>query len=304
MEYCLVTDGLCKRYRKAAALDQLNMHIPKGAIYGFVGKNGAGKTTLIRLISGLSEPTAGDYRLYGISYKDKEIFRVRKRIGAVIERPSLYQNMTAEANLMQQFQILGVPSYETIPQLLQLVGLSDVGKKKVRDYSLGMKQRLGIALALCGNPDFILLDEPINGLDPQGIIDIREIILKLNREENITFLISSHILGELAKLATHFGFIDNGRMLKEMSMEELRAVCRKCVRIEVTELKKLILVLDVMKLDYKIISDSSADIFDYVSVTQIVMKLAEEGCDVISMQERDENLESFYLNLVGGESHA
>ena len=194
MEYVLQTNVLCKKYQKFTALDNLTMHIPKGAIYGFIGKNGAGKTTLIRLLCGLQQPTSGELSLYGTLHSQPQIQNARKRIGAVVETPSIYLDMTAEENLRQQFQILGLPSYREISGLLQLVGLQDTGKKKAKHFSLGMRQRLGIAIALCGNPDFLILDEPVNGLDPQGIIEIRELILKLNRERQITFLISSHIL--------------------------------------------------------------------------------------------------------------
>jgi ABC-2 type transport system ATP-binding protein len=244
MEYVLQTSGLTKQYKSFQALSGLSMHVPKGAIYGFVGKNGAGKTTLIRLICGLQEATSGEYSLYGIDSRDKAIAKSRRRMGAVVETPSIYLDMTAEENLKQQYLILGLPSYDGMQDLLKLVGLENTGKKKAKHFSLGMKQRLGIAVALCGDPDFLVLDEPANGLDPQGIVEIRELILKLNRERQITVLISSHILDELSKLATHYGIIDGGRMVKELSAEELDNLCRKCVRMEVTDTKALARVLD------------------------------------------------------------
>lgn len=246
MDYVLTTKDLTKQYGHFKALDGLSMHVPKGAIYGFVGKNGAGKTTLIRLICGLQMPTSGGYKLYGTSDQSKDIMKSRKRMGAVVETPSIYSDMTAEDNLKQQYRILGLPSFEGISELLKLVGLENTGKKKAKNFSLGMKQRLGIAVALAGDPDFLVLDEPTNGLDSQGIIEIRELILKLNREHQITVLISSHILDELSRLATHYGFIDSGRMLKEMSASELEAVCRKCMRMEVSDTKALTKVLDEM----------------------------------------------------------
>jgi ABC-2 type transport system ATP-binding protein len=248
MEYVLQTNGLTKKYKNFQALDRLTMHVPKGAIYGFVGKNGAGKTTLIRLICGLQEATSGEYSLYGIDSRDKAIAKSRRRMGAVVETPSIYLDMTAEENLKQQYLILGLPSYDGMQDLLKLVGLENTGKKKAKNFSLGMRQRLGIAVALCGDPDFLVLDEPANGLDPQGIVEIRELILKLNRERQITVLISSHILDELSKLATHYGIIDGGRMVKELSAEELDNLCRKCVRMEVTDTKALARVLDSMDL--------------------------------------------------------
>ncbi len=304
MDYILSTDRLCKQYKHFKALNGLSMHVPKGAIYGFVGKNGAGKTTLIRLICGLQDPTSGSYSLYGIGNHDRNITRSRRRMGAVVETPSIYQDMTAEDNLKQQYLVLGLPSFEGIPELLKLVGLENTARKKARHFSLGMKQRLGIAIALAGDPDFLVLDEPTNGLDPQGIIEMRELILKLNRERQITVLISSHILDELSRLATHYGIIDGGRMMKELSAEELEAACRKCMRVEVTDTKVLARVLDGMAVDYKIMSETQADIFARLNISQLTLALARENCEVISLTERDETLESYYVSLVGGGSHA
>ena len=302
MEYVLATQGLSKHYKDFKALDNLTMHVPKGSIYGFVGRNGAGKTTLIRVICGLQAPTAGSYLLYGTDCTRKEIAQIRRRMGAVVETPSIYLDLTAEDNLKEQFRVLGVPSDDGIPELLKLVGLEDTGKKKARNFSLGMKQRLGIAVALAGDPDFLVLDEPVNGLDPQGIIEIRELILKLNRERQITVLISSHILDELARLATHYGFIDGGRVVRELSAQELEASCRKCVRVEGTGAQALARVLDGMGVEYKILSDRTADVFAQLNVSQLTLALAKEDCEVLSMQERDESLESFFINLVGGGS--
>jgi len=301
MEYVLTTSGLSKKYGKFQALYDLSMHIPKGAIYGFVGRNGAGKTTLIRLICGLQEPTKGSYSIYGIDYTDKSISKSRRRMGAVVETPSIYLDMTAEDNLKQQALILGLPSFESIPEILKLVGLDNTGKKRVRNFSLGMKQRLGIAVALMGNPDFLVLDEPVNGLDPQGIIEIRELILKLNKEKQITVLISSHILDELSRLATHYGFIDKGHLVKEISAAELEASCRKCIKVEVTDTKALVRVLDAEGLEYEVISDTVANIYGKVNLSQLVLALAKEECELISSHEQDESLENYFINLVGGE---
>ena len=300
MEYVLTTSALSKKYRKFEALKDLTMHIPKGAIYGFVGRNGAGKTTLIRVICGLQEPTSGEYAIYGISNKDRQIAKSRHRMGAVVETPSIYLDMTAEDNLKQQALVLGLPNYESIPEILKLVGLENTGKKKARHFSLGMKQRLGIAVALIGNPDFIVLDEPINGLDPQGIVEIRELILKLNREHGITVLISSHILGELSKLATHYGFIDKGCLVKEISAVELEAACRKCVRVEVSDTKALARVLDEKEMDYEIVTDHTANIYGEITLSTLVLALAKENCELISSHEQDENLETYFINLIGG----
>lgn len=300
MEYVLTTDALCKSYKNFKALNGLSMHVPKGAIYGFVGKNGAGKTTLIRLICGLQEPTSGEFTLYGRKSTEKGMVKSRRRMGAVVETPSIYQNMTAEENLKQQYRILGLPSFDGLQDILRLVGLPDTGKKKAKHFSLGMKQRLGIAIALCGDPDFLVLDEPINGLDPQGIIEIRELILKLNRERQITVLISSHILDELSKFATHYGFIDSGCIVKELSAEELEASCRKSMHVEVSDIKALAGVLDAGGTEYKILSEREADIYDKLSITKLALALAEKNCEVYSVTARDESLESYYVNLVGG----
>ena len=300
MDYVLETNALCKKYKSFKALSNFSMHIPKGSIYGLVGKNGAGKTTLIRIICGLQNPTSGEYILYGKKNTDKDIIKARRRIGAVVETPSIYLNMTARQNIEEQYRILGIPAFDAIDDLLRLVGLENTGKKKAKNFSLGMRQRLGIAIALAGDPDFLVLDEPVNGLDPQGIVEIRELILKLNREYNITVLISSHILDELSKLATHYGFVDSGRIVKEISAKELEQSCRKAVRVEVTDVKTLALILDELKMDYNIISQTKADIYSKVNVSQLVLKLSENNCSVISMQERDESLESYYMNILGG----
>ena len=303
MDYVLTTNALCKEYGTFKALNAVSMHVPKGAIYGFVGKNGAGKTTLIRLICGLQTATSGEYTLYGRKSTDKEINKSRKRMGAVVETPSIYLDMTAEENLEEQYRVLGLPSLDGLTELLKLVGLENTGKKKARNFSLGMRQRLGIAVALCGDPDFLVLDEPINGLDPQGIIEMRELIWTLNREHQITVLISSHILDELEKLATHYGFIDNGRIVKEISAAEMEAACRKCINVEVTSVRALARVLDGMGVEYKILDDRRADIYAKINISQLTFALAEKNCEVLSIQEHDESLESYYVSLVGGDRH-
>jgi len=301
MEYVLTTQGLGKRYKDFKALDGLTMHVPKGSVYGFVGRNGAGKTTLIRLVCGLQEPSCGTFTLYGCGSGSREITRARRRMGAVVETPSIYLSMTAEENLKQQYQILGLPSCDGLRELLELVRLQNTGKKKARDFSLGMRQRLGIAVALAGDPDFLILDEPANGLDPQGIVEIRELILRLNREKQITVLISSHILDELSRLATHYGFIDGGRLVKELSASELEASCRKCLRLTVSDARPLATALDRLGLEYAVRSDTEADVYNASSVTELTLALHDAGCEVKNIHEHDESLESFYMSLVGGE---
>ena len=303
MEYCLTAERLSKHYRHFKALDGLSIHVPKGSIYGLVGRNGAGKTTLIRLICGLQSPTSGEYILYGKRNTEKGITEARRRMGAVVETPSIYSDMTAEENIRQQYQILGIPSFDGIRELLELVGLEDVGKKKAKNFSLGMRQRLGIAVALAGDPDFLILDEPANGLDPEGIIEMRELILRLNRERQITVLISSHILDELSRLATHYGFLDQGRMVKELSAQELESACQKCVRLMVSDTKALSQALERMGLEYKIRSHEEADVYGEVNLSQLILDLAKEDCQVLGIQEHNESLESYFMGLVGGGEH-
>lgn len=302
-EYVMTTDALCKSYRHFKALNNLSMHVPKGSIYGFVGKNGAGKTTLIRIICGLQMPSSGSYTLYGRSLGDQEINRIRRRMGAVVETPSIYREMTAADNLKEQYRILGLPSYEGMQELLKLVGLENTGKKKVKNFSLGMRQRLGIAIALAGDPDFLVLDEPVNGLDPQGIIEMRELILKLNKERQITVLISSHILDELSRLATHYGFIDNGCMVREISARELERACRKCMRLEITDAQAFTQVMEQLGVEYQIFSERQAEVYAQMNITKLAVLLAQAGCEILSLQESNESLESYYVGLVGGDSH-
>lgn len=303
MEYVFKANELCKYYGKFKALDGVNMKIPKGAIYGFIGKNGAGKTTLIRLLCGLQLPTKGEFEIFGIKGNDKKICQARKRMGAIVETPALFMDMSAKDNLKQQYLNLGMPSYKGIEELLKLVGLDNVGNKKVRNFSLGMRQRLGIAVSLCGSPDFIILDEPINGLDPQGIIEIRELIIKLNRENGITILISSHILDELSKIATYYGFIDNGRIVKEMSSEELAKNYKKCIRMKVSDTGILAEIMDTLEIEYRVLDDTMAEIYTNKTFSELAGIFSERDCEIISMEIKEESLESFYLDLVGGSSN-
>ena len=300
MKYILTADNLNKNYRHSHALHNFSMHIPKGAIYGFVGENGAGKTTLIRTICGLQAPTSGTYSLYGVKNTDKRIREAQQRIGVVVESPAVYLDMSAENNLKHQYHVLGLPTYDGLKELLHLVGLEKTGRKKVRNYSLGMKQRLGIAVALVGNPDFLILDEPTNGLDPQGIIELRELILKLNRQRQITVLISSHNLDELSRLATHYGFIVDGSMVKEITAEELAKACRKCAVLTVTDTGVLARALDLLGLEYDILSESTANVYGEIPISELTLELAKDQCRILSLHEKDETLESYYINLTGG----
>ena len=305
MDYALTTQGLTKTYAQTKALNGLTMHVPKGAIYGFVGKNGAGKTTLIRLVCGLQAPTAGDYTLYGVPHTAPEIHKARRRMGAVVETPSVYLDLTAADNLKLQYRLLGLPSEEGIPELLHLVGLGDTGKKKARHFSLGMRQRLGIAVALCGDPDFLILDEPINGLDPEGIVEFRELLLRLNRERQTTILISSHILSELSALATHYAFIDRGRMLETISAADLRERCRDCLELRVDDAARAAQVLEEQlgTRDFEVLPQERLRLYAFLDQPQTVNRvLMEQGVGLISAQQKDSNLEDYFLSLIDGHS--
>ena len=304
MDYVLRTESLVKQYGRFNALCGLTMNVPKGSIYGFIGRNGAGKSTLIKSVCGLQEPTSGSYEIFGIGNRDRRIFDSRSRLGAVAESPAIYMNMSASDNLRQQCTMLGLPDYGCVSDILELVGLLNTGTKKAGRFSLGMKQRLGIAVSLVGNPDFLILDEPINGLDPQGIVEMRELILRLNREHGITVLISSHILDELSRLATWYGFIDKGHMVKELSAQELENLCRKYIRIEISDANAFSKVMDRLGAEYRILDSTHADIYSDFTVTELVTELSKENCTVLRMAESDETLESFYMNLIGGDRNA
>lgn len=300
MEYILKTNNLTKVYgRKNVVLDYVNMNVPKGSIYGFVGKNGAGKTTLMRVISGLNNPTRGSYSICGIDYNDSAIFNTRQKIGAVVETPSIYPDMDARDNLLLQYKLHGIAP-DKLKDILELVGLPNTGKKKAKNFSLGMRQRLSIAFSLISDPEFLILDEPINGLDPEGIMEVRDLLLKLHNEREVTILISSHILDELSRLATHYGFIDRGRLIKEMSAEELEHSGSRSIHVTVNNTELLASVLKQMEIQHTILSETEADIYSQIEVTPLVLALHDKGCIVHSMSERSESLESYFMELIGG----
>lgn len=298
MDNVVSIKDISKIYGKGQVLKNVSLDIPNGSIFGLVGRNGAGKTTLMRIITGLAEPTSGSYSISGVSSKDKEIIKVRRRMGSIIESPAVFRNLSAYDNLKLQYINLGMTSYDDIPGLLELVELNNTGKKTAGKFSLGMKQRLGIAVALCGKPDILVLDEPINGLDPQGIIQMREILIRINRERHTTILISSHILEELSKLATHYAFIDNGEILQTLSADELMNKVRKSSRLKVSNVEELCPVFDRNDIDYKINGEDTVDIYSEISVSRIVALADEAGVEVISVAENNESLEGYFMNLV------
>lgn len=299
MEYILRTTDLTKIYSRKAAVNKVNLEIKKGDIYGFIGRNGAGKTTTIRMIVGLSKPTSGKIELF----ESGNLMQGRSRIGTVIEYPSVYPCMTAKQNMEAQRLFLGVSDKSVTDEILNVVGLSDTGKKKAKDFSLGMKQRLAIALALIGDPEFLFLDEPINGLDPMGIRDVRDLILRLNKEREITIMISSHILGELSKIATCYGVINNGELVDQFSTSELSERVRKSIRIKVNDTKRAcnIITSEAGVNDYRIEDDGSISIFDSMEkVGDINSCLAQNSVIVESMTQEGNDYEEYFIKLMGG----
>lgn len=304
MEYLLTTNHLTKQYGRQKAVDEVNLHVRQGDIYGLIGRNGAGKTTILKIISGLASPTAGDFTLFGES--GRHTAQYMSRIGTMIESPGLYPNMSAAENLKLKCLAMGVRQKNVIAQLLNTVGLENTGRKKVKHFSLGMKQRLGIALALVGDPDLVILDEPINGLDPQGIAEVRETLYRLNQEKNITLIISSHILEELSKIATHYGIIHDGVLLQELTREELLAKCSQRIELKTNDTRKACTVLEGMGItDYKVVDVSTIHIFERLTDSgEITMKLAENQVKTMGITVKNEALEDYYLNLTGGAANA
>lgn len=301
--YIIETKDITKKYGKYQVLNKLSVHIKENSIYGLIGKNGAGKTTLIRIICGLQDPTNGTYFINKIDNKAKNISLVRKKIGAIIERPSIYEEMNAEDNIICQMKLVGLTNYQDVSKILDVVGLSNVGNKKVRYYSLGMKQRLGIALALVNNPNILILDEPINGLDPEGIIEIRELILKLNKEKHITILISSHYLDELSKVATHYGFIDKGRIIEEISSEELNKKLTSFIELKVNNLKSFTNYFKNNNIPYEIKDNNIINIYKDYNIQKFITELTNNNLEIESITKKNESLEEYYINLIGGNNN-
>lgn len=298
MNFVLETNCLRKKYKHHEALKGVYMHVPKDSVYGLIGRNGAGKTTLMRLLTGVQRESGGSYSLFGVDKNSPEIKKERRRIGAMIESPSIFLDLSAEENLKMQYRILGLPSFSSIPEILDLVGLSDTGKKKVSSFSFGMKERLGIAMALAGHPDILILDEPINGLDPEAIVEMRELIIRLNREMHMTIIVSSHILDELSKVATYYGFLDDGVMVKEISAEEMAKECRKAMRIKVESIEKAALALSLSGWEYSVVDDDTLDVYGEIKIKDVVDCLKDAG--IIDVDKRNENLEGCFISTVGG----
>ena len=309
MDYVLETFNLSKRYKKQWALKDVNMHISKGDIYGFVGENGSGKTTVIRLVTGLISPTEGEVALFGVKASDPAILQQRKRVGAIVETPSIYLNMSAAENLRLQSAILGITEEveEKIQNVLAEVGLQSLyeDKKNASNFSLGMRQRLGLAMALLGEPELIILDEPMNGLDPTGIVEIRELILSLNRTKEITFLISSHILSELSLVATKYGIISKGKLLTEITAEDLQQQCRASIAINVRQPEALrVLLAECLPIENCLATESGARIYGTIDLNEILKKIIDAGIEIVSINSFQASIETYYLSLIGGMQNA
>ncbi len=303
MDYIHRTFGLCKKYKKHLAVNDANMTICRGDIYGFVGENGSGKTTIIRLITGLIFPHSGSFELFGVSNNSADIKEARHKVGAVVESPSIYQNMSAYDNLKMQCMILGLPVDKRIENTLNEVGLGFLlnDKKHAGDFSLGMRQRLGIAMALLGNPEFLILDEPMNGLDPAGIVEIRELILKLNRERNITFLISSHILTELSLVANKYGIISKGHIIKEITADELRREMLKTTDVLVDKPELLSTLLEnLVDADAVCYIPQGVRFIGDLNLNLVLGAIIDANIKILNITSHEPSFEDYYLEVVGG----
>ncbi len=299
MEYILQTQNLTKKFSKQLAVNDVSMNIAKGDIYGFVGKNGAGKTTLMKIVTGLSSETSGNIKLFN----SDNLLAGRKMIGSIIEYPTLYGTFTAKQNLEIQQKLCGNKDPNKISELLKLVDLENTGKKKAKKFSLGMKQRLGIAMTLMNNPKFLILDEPMNGLDPSGIKEIRDVILKLNKEKGLTVLISSHILGELAKISTRYGIINNGNLVEEFTTEELKDKLKSSLSIKVNDIEKTVKIIenDLKTTNYKIIDEKIIKLYDNLDKSsQLNSILVKNDIMVEYINHNQENEEDYFINLMEG----
>ena len=298
----LKTQNLTKRYGGKSAVENVSLTVEKGDIFGLIGQNGAGKTTLMRLITSLARPDSGSIELFGQT-SEAGLNKARRRMGCVIEMPALYPNLTAAQNLEYYRIQRGIPDKNAVQKSLELVNLTDTGKKKFKNFSLGMKQRLGLALSVLSNPDFIILDEPINGLDPMGIIEMRDLMNRLN-EQGITILISSHILTELSQVATKYAIIHQGRLIKLLTQEQLRDECKRALAVKVDDATKAAVILET-ELNirhYKQISTNELRLYDYLdNPSEVNFRLNQNGVRVASLHEVGDSLEDYFTKTIGGE---
>lgn len=296
----ITTNALCKKYSKKLVIDHVNMNIPEHSIYGFVGENGSGKTTIMRLLTGLAEPTSGSFTLFGVGNKDRRIYEKREMISAIVEATSLVPTLTAKQNIRYLELYSGINlTEEERDELLKKVHLEEVGNKRVKDFSLGMRQRLGIAMALINKPKLMFLDEPMNGLDPEGIAELRDLLIELNQKDGITVLISSHILSELEKIASCYGFISHGKLIEEITAQELKERCRKSLMVKVDSIEKAEKALKGLGLlDYRSSTSGEIKIYDSVKINKVVVALDAAGVDISAINSSEGSVEDYYLNLV------
>ncbi|MEI3542169.1 MAG: ATP-binding cassette domain-containing protein [Acutalibacteraceae bacterium] len=303
MENILKTVDITKKFSKKVAVSAVNMNIKKGDIYGFIGRNGAGKTTLIKMLVGLSQPTSGSIELFD----SKNLNKARRKIGTVIEAPAFIPHLSARQNMFIQWTLLGSKDKSIIDETLKLVGLDNVGNKKVKKFSLGMKQRLGIAMTLMGEPEFLILDEPTNGLDPEGIIEIRQMLKKLNQEKGLTILISSHILGELSKLATRYGIINDGVLIDEFTEQELTERCQSSLIVKVNDINKAceILKSELNTDRFSVLNENTLEVFDFVdNPGKVNSILAKNDIIIDSISKKSVDLEDYFMKVIGGNKDA
>jgi len=297
----LTTQNLTKRYSGRAAVDNVSLTVEKGDIFGLIGQNGAGKTTFMRMVTSLTHPDSGQITLFGEA-EPARLHAARSRIGSVIESPALFGNLTATQNLEYYRIQRGLTDKTRIPKVLDIVSLHDTGKKKFKNFSLGMKQRLGLALAILSHPDFLILDEPTNGLDPTGIIEMRDLIKKLS-SEGITMLISSHILSELAQVANKYAIIHNGRLLKSLTHAQLQEECKQALSVTVDDPAKAMVVLETVLgiTDYKQVSENELRVYSHLDdPAEITFRLSHEGVRVASIHAVGDSLEDYYTKIIGG----
>ena len=295
----LKLDNICKIYNRNFVLSNLSMNVYEKDIYGLIGENGSGKTTIIRIITGLIKPNSGSYSLFGVDSKDSRIFDVRKSMGAIVEAPSVYLNMSALDNMRQMGILLNIKDDEKFKEVLRIVGLNDVieSKKVANNFSLGMRQRLGIGMSLLSNPKLLILDEPMNGLDPEGIVSLRNLLLDLN-ERGITIIISSHILSELSMIATRYGIISKGQMIKEISNEEVKEAVTPKLILKVNDISKS---YELLKNDYQtLIKNDSIEISGNYDLNKVISLLQKENICITNINQQEENIEDYYMNLIKG----
>lgn len=298
-DYVIETKQVTKAYGSFRALDHVNIHVKRGSVYGLVGDNGAGKSTLLKLFAGHAYATEGEIQLFG-RHEKKELERCRKQIGCIIEQPGFFPDMTVEQMLKYYCIQKGVPNRKKVDEMLHLTGIEEKRKSRCGKLSLGQKQRLGLAIAMIGEPQVLLLDEPINGLDPSGIIEFRRLLHHLNEEKNITILLSSHILSELQQTATEYGFLSKGRMLEEISAQELHEKCSDCIELIVSDVERYAVLLEknCPAETYKVLPDRKLRIYGPKGQPEVYSRLAlENGIYITGMAVKQSSLEDYYMEL-------